>query len=140
MEQEGWLAASWRRSEKGRRAKYHAMTPRGRAQLPAERKIWERLTRGVGMTSARSRASHPPRQRITSLNGSTVRAYSQSRLAEDVTAFAGVGVLERLPSAELWDTTCSVGCADANRRGCGESRNSRRRCVGHRHPVATEVA
>jgi PadR family transcriptional regulator, regulatory protein PadR len=48
MEQEGWLAASWRVTEKGRRAKYYAITPRGRAQLAAERESWERLTRGVG--------------------------------------------------------------------------------------------
>jgi PadR family transcriptional regulator, regulatory protein PadR len=48
MEQEGWLAASWSLTEKGRRAKYYAITPRGRAQLAAERESWERLTRGVG--------------------------------------------------------------------------------------------
>ena len=47
MEQEGWLAASWRLTEKGRRAKYYTITPRGRAQLAAERESWERLTRGV---------------------------------------------------------------------------------------------
>jgi transcriptional regulator len=48
MEQEGWLTASWRVTEKGRRAKFYAITPRGRGQLEAERESWERLTRGVG--------------------------------------------------------------------------------------------
>lgn len=48
MEQEGWLTASWSLTDKGRRAKYYAITPRGRAQLAAERASWERLTRGVG--------------------------------------------------------------------------------------------
>ena len=48
MEQEGWLAASWRLTQKGRRAKYYSITPRGHAQLAVERESWERLTRGVG--------------------------------------------------------------------------------------------
>lgn len=48
MEQDGWLTASWRVTEKGRRAKYYGITPRGRAQLATERASWERLTRGVG--------------------------------------------------------------------------------------------
>ena len=42
------VSASWNLTEKGRRAKYYAITPRGRAQLAAERESWERLTRGVG--------------------------------------------------------------------------------------------
>jgi transcriptional regulator len=48
MEQEGWLTASWKLTEKGRRAKFYAITPRGRAQLETERESWDRLTRGVG--------------------------------------------------------------------------------------------
>ena len=48
MEQEGWLTASWKLTEKGRRARFYAITPRGRAQLDAERESWDRLTRGVG--------------------------------------------------------------------------------------------
>jgi transcriptional regulator len=48
MEQEGWVASSWRVTEKGRRAKFYMITPRGRAQLDAERESWLRLTRGVG--------------------------------------------------------------------------------------------
>jgi transcriptional regulator len=48
MEQEGWLASSWRVTDKGRSAKYYAITPLGQAQLAAEKESWERLTRGVG--------------------------------------------------------------------------------------------
>jgi PadR family transcriptional regulator PadR len=48
MEQEGWVAASWRVTEKGRRAKFYQITARGLAQLDAERESWLRLTRGVG--------------------------------------------------------------------------------------------
>ena len=48
MEQEGWVASSWRVTDKGRRAKYYQITERGRAQLETERESWLRLTRGVG--------------------------------------------------------------------------------------------
>jgi transcriptional regulator len=48
MEQEGWVASTWRVTEKGRRAKFYTITPRGRAQLATERETWLRLTRGVG--------------------------------------------------------------------------------------------
>ena len=48
MEQERWVASTWRVTEKGRRAKYYQITPLGRGQLDAERESWLRLTRGVG--------------------------------------------------------------------------------------------
>ena len=48
MEQEGWITADWRVTDKGRRAKFYTITPEGRAQLDAERESWLRLTRGVG--------------------------------------------------------------------------------------------
>ena len=47
MEQEGWLASDWRLTEKGRKAKYYAVTDQGSAQLALERESWLRLTRGV---------------------------------------------------------------------------------------------
>ena len=47
MEQEGWLTATWKITEKGRRAKFYEITPLGRQQLAAEREVWDRLTRGV---------------------------------------------------------------------------------------------
>lgn len=49
MEQEGWLKASWRVSEKGRKAKFYEITKRGRAQLAAEKESWDRLTHGVSL-------------------------------------------------------------------------------------------
>ena len=48
MEQEGWITAEWRLTEKGRRAKFYTITPLGAAQLEAERESWLRLTRAVG--------------------------------------------------------------------------------------------
>jgi transcriptional regulator len=48
MEQEGWVSASWRVTEKGRRAKFYQLTGLGHAQLEAERESWLRLTKGVG--------------------------------------------------------------------------------------------
>jgi PadR family transcriptional regulator, regulatory protein PadR len=47
MEQEGWLESKWRNTEKGRRAKYYAITKGGLAQLAVEKESWLRLTRGV---------------------------------------------------------------------------------------------
>src|SRR5687768_15905094 len=47
MEQEGWVASSWRVTEKGRKAKFYSLTDRGSEQLAIERDNWQRLTRGV---------------------------------------------------------------------------------------------
>ena len=47
MEQEGWLRSDWRVTEKGRKAKFYAITEQGMAQLALEKESWERLTRGV---------------------------------------------------------------------------------------------
>jgi transcriptional regulator len=52
MEQDGWLTATWERTEKGREAKYYAITRRGRTQLIRERESWDRLTRGVALVLA----------------------------------------------------------------------------------------
>jgi transcriptional regulator len=47
MEQDGWISAKWQVTEKGRKAKVYALTPRGKEQLAEEYKSWARLTRGV---------------------------------------------------------------------------------------------
>jgi PadR family transcriptional regulator, regulatory protein PadR len=47
MEQEGWLASSWKITDKGRKARYYAITERGASQLAIEKESWLRLTRGV---------------------------------------------------------------------------------------------
>ena len=46
---EGWLSSAWRETEHGRRARYYALTPAGRAQLDAEIDHWTRLSRGVAL-------------------------------------------------------------------------------------------
>jgi DNA-binding PadR family transcriptional regulator len=43
MEQEGWITGKWGISENNRRAKFYAITPRGRRQLAAESRDWERM-------------------------------------------------------------------------------------------------
>jgi transcriptional regulator len=48
MEQEGWLRASWGKTDKNREARFYEITAKGRKQLEAERKSWARLTEGVG--------------------------------------------------------------------------------------------
>src|ERR1700731_1256341 len=47
LEQEGWIAAEWRASEKNRRAKYYSLTRLGRAPLGNEASNWGRLSGGV---------------------------------------------------------------------------------------------
>ncbi len=49
MEQDGWLTATWRVTEKGRRAKFYDLTARGRRQLAEEIDSWTRLTQGVAL-------------------------------------------------------------------------------------------
>jgi transcriptional regulator len=47
MEQDGWVRAEWGVTEKGRKARFYSLTPKGERQLVVERENWERLTRGV---------------------------------------------------------------------------------------------
>jgi PadR family transcriptional regulator, regulatory protein PadR len=42
MEQRGWMQGEWRISEKGRRAKYYALTATGRRQLTIQEAEWAR--------------------------------------------------------------------------------------------------
>jgi PadR family transcriptional regulator, regulatory protein PadR len=42
MEARGWTRGTWRISEKGRRAKYYALTASGRRQLARQEAAWER--------------------------------------------------------------------------------------------------
>ena len=48
LERRGWLKASWGASENNRRAKYHALTRKGRAQLDAQTDAWRKLALAVG--------------------------------------------------------------------------------------------
>ena len=44
LERAGWIKGEWRRSENHRRAKYYALTERGRKRLKAETAEWGRQT------------------------------------------------------------------------------------------------
>jgi PadR family transcriptional regulator, regulatory protein PadR len=43
MEEAGWLTSTWGASEKGRRARYYALTKAGRKQLGVEADQWSRI-------------------------------------------------------------------------------------------------
>jgi len=47
LERRGWIKAEWRTSNQGRRAKYYALTRRGRIQLEKEVALWRRLSAAV---------------------------------------------------------------------------------------------
>jgi len=47
LERRSWIKAEWRIPDQGRRAKYYALTHRGRAQLEKEVALWRRLSAAV---------------------------------------------------------------------------------------------
>ena len=47
LEQEGWITAEWKTSEKGRRAKYYSLTRQGRQHLEREANNWGRLSTAI---------------------------------------------------------------------------------------------
>jgi PadR family transcriptional regulator, regulatory protein PadR len=49
LEAKGWIAASWELSDKGKRARYYRITPKGRKQLEAERSRWSAFVRAVAL-------------------------------------------------------------------------------------------
>jgi transcriptional regulator len=49
LEAKGWITASWELSEKGKRARYYRLTPKGRTQLAAEQSKWEAFARAMGL-------------------------------------------------------------------------------------------
>ncbi len=51
LEQEGWIKAEWRRSEKNRRAKFYSLTSSGRRQLEREQTSWRRLSTAISHVS-----------------------------------------------------------------------------------------
>jgi PadR family transcriptional regulator, regulatory protein PadR len=42
LERAGWIKAAWRETDNNRRAKYYALTPRGRKELESETGEWSR--------------------------------------------------------------------------------------------------
>ena len=49
LEAQAWIAASWELSDKGKRAKYYRLTPRGRKQLDSARAKWDTFSRAMGL-------------------------------------------------------------------------------------------
>src|ERR1700719_36474 len=49
LEAKGLIAASWELSDKGKRARYYHLTPRGRKQLAAEQSKWKTFSRAMGL-------------------------------------------------------------------------------------------
>ncbi len=47
LEQEGWIAAEWKTSVNGRRAKFYSLTRPGRRQLERETDSWGRLSNAI---------------------------------------------------------------------------------------------
>ena len=47
LEAKGWVGASWDLSDKGKRAKYYRLTPRGRRELVSEQSKWEAFSRAM---------------------------------------------------------------------------------------------
>jgi PadR family transcriptional regulator PadR len=47
MEERGWIAAEWGKSENNRRAKFYSLTRTGRKQLEQEVAIWDRVRRAI---------------------------------------------------------------------------------------------
>ena len=48
LEAKGWIAASWERSDRGKRARYYRLTALGRKQLAAEHSKWDAFCRAMG--------------------------------------------------------------------------------------------
>jgi transcriptional regulator len=48
LEREGWIKPVWKPTENHRRAKYYALTARGRKQLQSETETWGRQIAAIG--------------------------------------------------------------------------------------------
>ena len=49
LEADGCIAASWDTSDKGKRARYYRITPKGRKQLASEQSKWHAFARAMGL-------------------------------------------------------------------------------------------
>jgi PadR family transcriptional regulator len=48
LEHQGWIAAQWKVSELGRRARFYRLTAAGKKQLQLETDTWGRFTAAIG--------------------------------------------------------------------------------------------
>lgn len=49
LEANGWVSATWEKSDKGKRARYYRITRQGRKQLLAEQSKWNQFVRAMGV-------------------------------------------------------------------------------------------
>jgi transcriptional regulator len=54
LEQQGWVTAVWKETDRGRRAKFYILTRDGRRQLDRELSTWKRLSSAVGLLLERA--------------------------------------------------------------------------------------
>ena len=47
LEANGWVSATWDKSDKGKRARYYRITPLGRKQLASEQSKWDAFARAM---------------------------------------------------------------------------------------------
>ncbi|MGB6191101.1 MAG: PadR family transcriptional regulator [Terracidiphilus sp.] len=47
LQQQGWIASEWGKSENNRRARFYSITRRGARQLEHEKDSWERVARVI---------------------------------------------------------------------------------------------
>jgi len=52
LEQQGWVAATWKETGTGRRAKVYALTAAGRRRLETELENWSRLSSAISLVVA----------------------------------------------------------------------------------------
>ncbi len=55
LQQRGWISAEWGTSDNNRKAKFYAITQRGRKQLAEDTAYWQRLTDVMGRVLAFSK-------------------------------------------------------------------------------------
>jgi PadR family transcriptional regulator PadR len=56
LQQQGWITASWGTSDNNRRAKFYAITRRGRRQLTTETRNWDRIAGVIARLRAAERS------------------------------------------------------------------------------------
>ena len=49
LEAKGWIGASWKLSDKGKRARFYRLTALGRKQLVSEQSKWQAFSRAMGL-------------------------------------------------------------------------------------------
>jgi transcriptional regulator len=54
LEQQGWVTATWKETDLGRRAKFYVLTRDGERQLERELDTWKRLSSAVGLLLKRA--------------------------------------------------------------------------------------